>query len=353
MKILFLYSELGPYNIAVLRALSEAFGAEVHVVHWSHRKLTPFVPADIARVHYYARSDYDAESLSMLAEAIRPDLAYISGWMDPAYFAAARRIRARRKPVVSGFDAQWSGSLRQVLGWAAMPFYYRRMISHAWVAGPRQYEYARRLGFDATEIVFDLLSCDHELFDRAAERRASSAGPLPRSFLYVGRFSAEKGLEVLLDAFRDARRANSAGWNLVCVGNGPLKDQLACEPGVEVKDYVAQDSLAAICATAGVFVMPSLREGWGVAVHEAAAAGLPVILTTAVGSAATFLIPGLNGLSCEPGSRNSLARAMGSLMRMPDEGLREMGKQSRVLARRITPQTSAASLLSIPAGVGK
>ncbi|MCD6298836.1 MAG: glycosyltransferase [Deltaproteobacteria bacterium] len=347
MKILFLYSEIGPYNIPIFRSLTQTYGASVHVVHWDHKKLKPFVPPPVDNVFYYKRSQYSAEQIYELAQSIDPVIIYVSGWMDKGYLPTAQHFKARGIPVVAGFDDQWSGNIRQRLGILIFRLYLKRCFSHAWVAGPRQYEFARRLGFDNAHILFDMLTCDYNLFSCAAEAIDSKRLNYPESFLYVGNFSKIKGTDILVRAFQQYRRVFNGTWTLICIGNGPLRHLLENESAIEVMDYMSQPDLVNLCARAGVFVLPSRHEQWGVVVHEFATAGLPLLLSDNVGSKATFFIDGFNGVSFSDNSIDALCEAMLILSGKPSSELCQMGENSRRLASRVTPSISAASLMSI------
>jgi len=347
MKILYLYSEIGPYNIPVFKCLTQFYGASIHVVHWDHKKLKPYSPPLVENVLYYKRSQYSSEQIYKLAQTIAPDIIYVSGWMDKDYLPTARRFKAHGIPVVSGFDDQWFGNLRQRIGVFAFRLHYKNYFTHAWVSGPRQYEFARHLGFDNRHILFDLYSCDYSLFDEAAKTLIKKRKNYPKSFLYVGNFSIKKGTDILVKSFKEYRRAFNGDWTLICVGNGELRHLLENEPGCEVIDYMNQHELAYLCGRSGVFVLPSRKEAWGVVVHEFATAGLPLLLSENVGAKASFFIEGFNGISYANNSADILSRAMFDLSEKADSLLQKMGENSRKLASRITPATSAASIVSI------
>lgn len=347
MRILYLYSEIGPYNIPVFKCLTQSYGASIHVVYWNHKKRKPYVPPPVEGVCYYKRSDYSANQIYKLTQSIDPNIIYIVGWMDKDYLPTVRRFKARGVPVVTGFDDQWLGNLRQRMGVMAFQLYYKKYFTHAWVAGPRQYEFARRLGFDNGHILFDMLTCDHSLFDCAAQTLIEKRVNYPKSFLYVGNFSTIKGTDILVKAFKDYRRAFDGDWSLICVGNGELRHLMENEPGIEVIDYMSQRELTNLCARSGVFVLPSRHEQWGVVVHEFATAGLPLVLSDNVGAKASFFIEGFNGISYVNNSTDALSRAMLVLSKKTDSELWQMGENSRKLASRITPAISAASLVSI------
>lgn len=347
IKILYLYEEVTGYTMATIRALVE-HGIELHVVHWDHKKLTPYKAPSWPNVYMYNRSEMGAEAIQDLAEELSPEITVISGWVDKVYMTVARWLRSKGGVVVTGFDDQWHGTLRQkvaaVLGKLG---YFNRYYSHAWVSGAYQFEYARRLGFDKKRIVYDLYSADLSLFIKAyLNSNQEKQQNYPHRFLFVGRFEPIKGLDTLLKAWQvmgDEKR----DWELHLIGNGSLKKDLQSISGVIVKDFMQPEQLMEEVAHAGCFILPSRGEPWGVVVHEFAAAGMPIIVSDVVGAASTFLIPGLNGYLFRANDANALAGRMLKIINSSNQELISMAEASHELSHRISPQTSAANLLSI------
>ena len=87
MKILYLYEEVMGYTIATIRALVER-GAEVHILHWDHKKLTPYQFPKLPNVYMYERSKSTVDLMKALATKIAPDITVISGWNDKGYLRA-------------------------------------------------------------------------------------------------------------------------------------------------------------------------------------------------------------------------------------------------------------------------
>ena len=103
--------------------------------------------------------------------------------------------------------------------------------------------------------------------------------------LFVGAISLQKGVQYLLEAFR---RLNLPDAELVLVG-GTFPDSKAFLPEFEGLyrhvPFVPQEELVPLYNSASVFVLPSLQDGFGMVVYEAAACGLPVIVSENVGAA--------------------------------------------------------------------
>lgn len=119
-----------------------------------------------------------------------------------------------------------------------------------------------------------------ERFRPVPEARADSTFRV----LFVGVISLQKGVQYLLEAFR---RLNLPDAELVLVG-GQFPDSGAFLPHYEGLyrhvPFVPQHQLIEIYNSASVFVLPSLQDGFGMVVYEAAACGLPVIITENVGA---------------------------------------------------------------------
>ncbi len=353
MNILYLYTEIMGYNLPVFDHLANDYGAMVHVVRWTHKKNTPFQPSPTNRVKYYDRSLYSTEELCELAKALNPAVAYISGWQDKGYLPVARELKTSGIPVVMGLDSQWVGSIRQRIGAQLIRYVYKkRFFSFAWVPGPLQYEYASRIGFSKSEIICNLLSGNTDLFSHSDSALDSDKNiRYPKQFLYVGRFVEAKGIDILIEAYLRYRNVYKGDWILKCVGNGPMERHLLKAQQdnheISVEPFADQSVLVRYAKESGAFVLPRRYEPWGVVAHEFASAGLPLILSDAVGSKQQFLVNGYNGYEYPSDSAESLALAMHRLSQQSEENLREMGRRSTHLGLSLCPKISAASLISV------
>ncbi len=122
----------------------------------------------------------------------------------------------------------------------------------------------------------------------------------PPHILYVGRLSDEKGVRELAEA--------AAGLPLVVVGDGPLRDVLPQTVG-----FVPHEELGSYYERAAVVVVPSRREGYGVAAREGMAYGRAVV-ATAVGGLPDAIVDGVTGLLVPPGDQRALRAALERLL---------------------------------------
>lgn len=343
-QVAFLYAEMVPSWIPTFRVLVGKYGAAVDSVHWDHRRKTPYVCPEIPGVRFFERSRFDHKTLGVWLDELNPDVIFVSGWMDRGYLRAIRGRARNGTPVLAGLDDWWKGSMRQRAAGLLPEAVKRSFFSHAWVAGPRQYEYAKRIGFRDDEIVFNLLSCDQGFYENEGNARSYD---VDGGFLYVGRFSPEKGTRLLAEAFGIYRQRLGGHLALTCVGNGPERVHLEGQEGITLCPFAGQEELGRAYRRCGVFVMPSIRDFSPLVVHEAASAGMPLVISSNVGNGPTFLINNHNGFLFESGNAASLAEKMLAMEQLAPERVKQMGENSRILSRRVTPDICAASLLSV------
>jgi glycosyltransferase involved in cell wall biosynthesis len=149
------------------------------------------------------------------------------------------------------------------------------------------------------------------------------------TFLFVGRPAREKGLSLLIEAWRGSElESPSAALVLVGVGAGfssigPSGPRRRGDGGIISLDAVAPLELRNLYAASDVLVLPSIgtatfREPWGLVVNEAMNRGLAVIASDAVGAAAGGLVRDKhNGLVFSAGDSGALGAAIGRLAADP------------------------------------
>jgi glycosyltransferase involved in cell wall biosynthesis len=164
----------------------------------------------------------------------------------------------------------------------------------------------------------------------------------------VGRAVTEKGQAYLVDTLPLLR----TGWphlRCVFVGDGPELPRLrrrAADLGVEdhcLFPGVRRD-VEEIYPLLDVFVLPSLREPFGLALLEAMATGIPVV-ATAAGGPPDFIRHGINGLLVPPRDAAALARAVDSLLTDPPLA-RRLAASGRATADRQYPVTTMAGMVA-------
>ena len=143
----------------------------------------------------------------------------------------------------------------------------------------------------------------------------------------------KKGLSILLQAmFELKRRLGKPPCQLLIVGDGPARETLeSLRDRLTLSRWVVftgmRRDIPRVLHSLDAFVLPSLYEGFGIAILEAMAVGKPVIATT-VGGIPEFVVPGETAVLVEPGNVVALANAIESVLSNPDRA-RDMGAKGR------------------------
>lgn len=347
-RVVFLYSSLNGFVLSTAKALWETGDCEsIDIVYWS-RGITPgnmFEPTVHEGVRLLVRQEMSVDGIVRLLEEVLPHIVYISGWMDEGYLRAIRRLRSKyghRFVTVCGIDDQWLGTARQRLGRWYFRSHMRKLFDRVWVAGPPQYHYARQFGYEDQQILYDLLSADRRLFTPSG---------VCRRFVYVGRLEAEKGPNLLVQAYGALSEGVRKAWPLVMIGDGSLVKTLraASPPEVTFIPYLQPEDLVIELAKGGVGCHPSFREQWGVSIHELTSMGYPMIVSDVCGAVSAFVIHGYNGVVFRSGDAGSLFSAMRMVSQLGEDELASYRHASVKLSTRITPESAARNLLSADA----
>jgi len=166
----------------------------------------------------------------------------------------------------------------------------------------------------------------------------------PKRIIQVGSLIRRKGVDLLLAAMVQVCRYKPDA-ELVLVGAGDhasVRQQakmLGIESSVTVIDFLQPAELIREYQRSDVFVLASRFDTYGVVVHEAAAAGLPLIISKHAGASATLVEEGVNGSRIDPEDAELFAEAL--LQALQPERNRRFSEASRKIAQRLDAQVVA------------
>lgn len=230
----------------------------------------------------------------------------------------------RRKRLVVTWHETWGprywreymGSLGR-MGWWCERFAMR--LPDAIIAASR--ETAKRLeewlGGDVPILVAPN-GVDMDQIDRADPAREIT------DIVTVGRLLDHKRVDRLIDALA-LLHADGVAVTCRIIGDGPEREALheqaralGVAHAIDFRhDVRGQDDLYSLLKAGRVFVFPSEREGFGIAVLEALACGLPVVTTSAPDNLARHLVStAARGMVCEP-SAPAIANAVRGVLGSP------------------------------------
>jgi len=165
--------------------------------------------------------------------------------------------------------------------------------------------------------------------------RDNEQTPRRRTIVGMGRLSAEKGFDILIDAFSRIA-GEQTGWQLQILGEGPCRAELA--ELIEQRQLTDRVTLAGwiehpetVLRQSDLFVLSSRYEGFPNALLEALACGLPAVVFDVC--PAEIMRDDIDGLRVPAGDVAALSAAMHRLMSNETERARMAQNAPAVIER--------------------
>jgi len=339
-----------PYRIPLFNALAKRVELRVLFLRHRHpdrrydlhRDELQFTWRMLPGLELSLRSHWFVLNGSVAGRLRQADVVIVGGWNQPAFWEALAVCRFRGVPVILWVEStrkdERSGRhepvKRQLL----------RGVDAFIVPGAASREYLEDLGVPHERITVAPNAVDPGIFGSANRTRVDG----PVRLIAVGRLAREKGIDTLLKA------ARGLPVEIVIAGTGPEEARLRriAESNTTFVGNIERDGLPELYANGDVLVMPSRSEPWGMALNEAALAGLPLVATTASGAGRELIEDGVNGFRVPPDDSAAL-RAV--LQRLVDDAAfrKAAGVRSRELVSKLTPQAWAAATVAAIDGVAR
>ncbi|MBR0339931.1 MAG: glycosyltransferase family 4 protein [Alistipes sp.] len=178
-------------------------------------------------------------------------------------------------------------------------------ISKVYASGVSQRKVTDNLGFDGRTVITKGVGVFNVVPQPKYEPRESVG-----KFVYVGRLTAVKNLELLISVFNKLPHLS-----LTIVGFGEQEVLLRDMAGENIYFTGAVDNklLPNLYREHDVFILPSRSEPWGLVVEEALNNGLPVLVSDRVGCAEEIVRVGENGYIFTYNSEQSLMEAISNM----------------------------------------
>ncbi len=169
-----------------------------------------------------------------------------------------------------------------------------------------------------------------ELQITAIKKNIFAAGPQTRIIFSAGALHPRKGYKYLISAFKAVSRKTD-NIKLVIAGSGPERaglEKLITNLSLDKKVMLLgqRNDIEKLMQSADLFVLPSLKEAFGLVILEAMQNGLPVIASE-VGGIPEIIENPDQGILIPPGNKNELVKSIVSLLNRPelDEKLKQNG----------------------------
>lgn len=167
-------------------------------------------------------------------------------------------------------------------------------------------------------------------------------------FIYVGVLTPHKGIHILIKAFSELKNNND--WLLVLVGNDlsngfykKMVKKLNLERQIFFLGTVESRNINQYIDNADVFILPTLFDGWGAVLNEAASLKKPLISTNQCGAAFHLIEDGKNGFRVKAKSVVHLKKALQFYIDHASK-ISKHGLYSYELYKKYTPKSNAELL---------
>ena len=373
-RVCLVWPRLGPYHLARVRGAHERFaraGGEAVALDVATRDDlygwdVEAGPTPFRREVAFPGASYDALGPAEMEAGVRAaldridaDAVAVPSYSTPDARAVLAWCRRRRRTAVMLYESRAGDAPRSPLREAVKGVLVRQFDA-CLASGRAHADYAAALGMPRCAIVTGASVVDNAAFAagaeaarRAPERWAELPGLGPSGapfFLASNRFIARKNLPTLVRAYGAYRaRAEAEGrapWRLVLLGDGEGRDALErlAGDGVVFAGFQQADVLPAYYGLAGAFVHPATLDQWALVVNEAAAAGLPLVVSDGTGAAPDLVEPGANGVVFPAADEGALADALARVSGLGGAERAAWGARSRELVARFTPETYGDAL---------
>jgi glycosyltransferase involved in cell wall biosynthesis len=272
-------------------------GHQVSFVHFAAEDTSPPPHSDCQEVpipFLYKSQIYTIPSLKsskVLTQALRqlkPDVVHVSLTLSPLDFLLPEICAELGLPLVATFHPPFDHKRRNFTSGTQHLMYqlyapflanYNRVI----VFSKIQRDLLVRLGVPADRVAIIPNGVDVEKYSPGFSKLKTQLNA-QRIFVYQGRIAAEKNVESLLRAWKQADMSKDS--KLLIVGNGSnapsLMSAYGAEHGIIWMGFVADEQQRIqILRGSDVFILPSLVEGLSLSLLEAMSCGVACLATDA------------------------------------------------------------------------
>jgi len=226
-------------------------------------------------------------------------------------FPAKLACLIKGKPLYSTWHEVWGKEYwKEYLGWKGIFGYWIEKLASKMpnkiiaVSDDTKYKLINQLKVNPNKIVVIPNGIDIKAIEKIKPSKETS------DIIFAGRLLTHKKVDTLIESISYLKKTDSNYKNIKCiiVGDGPelnnlkiLVKSLNLQNNVIFKGFIQKhEDVLSLIKSSKVFVLPSIREGFGIVVLEANACGIPVITVNSKTNASQYLIKNnINGYVTE------------------------------------------------------
>lgn len=273
----------------------------------------PSIPIPFNSTYKLAIPMFSWFSMRKRLNEFRPDVIHIASPSPLGDFAFQYK-RRRDIPVITIYHTHFLSYIGYYL--RTLPFLVKPALKTVAYGQKRFYDQSSLMYIPTTQMVDELKEfkfdtakmkiwqrgMDHELFNPSKKDvpriKALTENDKP-NILFASRLVWEKNLATLIRIYRKSKEEGDK-YNFIIAGDGVAENALVDKmPGAYMLGKVDHDTLAALYASADVFLFPSVSETYGNVVVEAMASGCSCVIAKGGGSQ-SLVDHGRTGFLCDP-----------------------------------------------------
>lgn len=286
--------------------------------------------------------------------AYNPEVVIVGGYSYFAYWCVFLWAKKNKKKLIVMNESHHLDRSRYAIKENVKKLFVSN-CNAALVDGLRHKEYTISLGLESEKIFIKngMAPIDASLYQKEVSRFRSDKvalcdkiGVPYKNFLFVGRFSHEKNIISLLNAYKRLNVKGLSKWGLILVGNGPQKKEIERYikkyrlNNVFLPGFKQPEEVPFYYAISDVFVLPSISEPWGYVVNEAMASGLPVLVSKQCGCYPDIVHDNANGFSFNPFDQDELFQLLRAIVQGKYD-LEALGRHSMEIIKQYSPERTA------------
>ena len=339
MNIVFSWNELPAYGAKLLNAGINQLGLKVSIV-----ATVPQVPIKgmekiVNQKIYWIKPNKIIKWSDLGLQA--PDIFFQAGtYYIKSFKNLGQQAKNKGGKVILLSDNCYKKNIRQVVGMILFRMIFQRWFDAVWVPGKSGKKLMRAYGFSKNQIYEGLYGVDNNCF-----KAGKPLNKRPKQFIYVGNFIYLKGVQTLVEAFREFNTCYPE-WKILVFGIGPYAKILKTCPGATVKSFSQPSEISKKMRESRFLIQPSIVDHWPLVVPEAALSGCGLILSSSVGNRIEFLNH-KNGFTFQVKSSKKLARCLKRAANLDDQKLGEVYNESLRLGSYFTPKNWANNFCKI------
>lgn len=325
-----------------LGVIDKGFGCKVE---WDTPLLDGYSYRFLSKVGGKIRSKLLSLSKLLVRESY--DVLWLHGYAEPSHLLAIMLAKLKGAKVLVRGESVNQFSHGSVLKHFIRPIFFKLLnlfVDAYLVIGTENRRFYKRKGIADRKLFTAPYTVDNIFFREAAKRCSEKRESLAASLglekgrpiiLFASKMQERKHAGDLLEAYLrliKEKRLQPAPY-LLFIGDGEMRPTLEARAveaqcdSVQFLGFKNQSELPAYFDLCDVFVLPSVRENWGLIVNEVMNAGRAVIVSDEVACAVDLVASGENGVVYPARDVEALAEALTQVLSDPNR-LREMGEKS-------------------------